>query len=104
MTLPISPVPATDGWKLAAPVTKFLAVWLASRAFGLCLAAAMTAAVDLGIVDLAGDPSSIRAALGWLQAGPFKQRDACRAVSDRRGTARIGSLTTVAAPAQESAA
>jgi len=30
--------------------------------------------MDLAIVDLAGDPSGIRAALGWLQAGPFKER------------------------------
>jgi hypothetical protein len=64
----------------------------------------LTAAVDLGIVDPAGGPSGIRAALNWLQAGPFKQRDAWLALSDGRGTARTGSLTTVAAPTQESAA
>jgi hypothetical protein len=104
MTLPISPVPATDDWKLAAPVTKFIAVRSASRAFGLCLAAPLTAAVDLGIVDLAGDPGGIRAAPGWFQAERFKQRDAWLAVSDGRGTARIGSLTTVAVPTQESVA
>ena len=104
MTLPISPVPATDDWKLEAPVTKFIAVRSASGAFGLCLAAPLTAAVDLGIVDLAGDPSGIRAALNWLQAGPFKQCDAWLAVSDGRGTARIESLATVAAPTQDSAA
>jgi hypothetical protein len=104
MTLPISPVPATDGWKLEAPVTKFIAVRSASRAFGLCLAAPLTAAMDLAIVDLAGDPGGIRAALGWLQAAPFKERDAWLVVSDGRGTARIESLTTVAAPTQDSAA
>lgn len=86
------------------PLPKFIAVRSASRAFGLCLAAPLTAAVDLGIVDLAGDPGSIRAVLGWPQAGPFKQRDAWLAVSDGRGTARIESFTTVAAPTQESAA
>jgi len=60
--------------------------------------------MDLAIVDLAGDPSGIRAALGWLQAGPFKQREAWLVVSDRRGMARIEPLTTVATPPQDSAA
>jgi hypothetical protein len=60
--------------------------------------------MDLAIVDLAGHPSGIRAAPGWLQAGPFKERDAWLVVSDGRGTARIESSTTVAAPAQDSAA
>ena len=104
MTLPISPVPATDGWKLDAPVTKFIAVRSASRAFGRCLAAPLTAAMDLAIVDLAGDPSGIRAALGSLQPGPFKEREAWLMVSDGRGMARIEPLTTVAAHTQDSAA
>jgi len=39
-----------------------------------------------------------------MKAGPFRERDAWLALPDERGGARVETLTSIAAPAQESVA
>lgn len=54
------------------------------------------------IVDLAGPPNGVMAAVDWMLAGPFKDREASLIVFDARGQTRIESLKTFAAAAHGS--
>jgi len=49
------------------------------------------------IVDWAGDPGGVSAAIAWLKAGPFKDRNAKIVVRDLAGGTRIATLDDVAA-------
>ena len=52
------------------------------------------------IVEWAGDPRGVSAALGWLKAGPFKGRNAKIVLRDLGGQARIATLDAIAASAE----
>jgi hemolysin-activating ACP:hemolysin acyltransferase len=57
---------------------------------------------DIGwIVDWAGDPNGVSAAIAWLKAGPFKDKNAKIAVRDLAGGARIATLDDVAEASAE---
>ena len=49
------------------------------------------------IVDWAGDPPGVAAAIAWLKAGPFKDRNAKIVVRKLSGLAHISTLDDVAA-------
>jgi hemolysin-activating ACP:hemolysin acyltransferase len=49
------------------------------------------------IVDWAGDPPGVAAAITWLKAGPFKERHAKIVVRELAGSARVTTLDAVAA-------
>ena len=49
------------------------------------------------IVDWAGDPPGVAAAIAWLKAGPFKDRSAKIVVRELSGLAHISTLDDVAA-------
>jgi hemolysin-activating ACP:hemolysin acyltransferase len=49
------------------------------------------------IVDWAGDPPGVAAAIAWLKAGPFKDRNAKIVVRELSGLAHISTLDDVAA-------
>jgi hemolysin-activating ACP:hemolysin acyltransferase len=55
------------------------------------------------IVDWAGDPRGVSAAIGWLKAGPFKYRNAKIVVRDLAGQARVATLDDLAAASAEGA-
>ena len=49
------------------------------------------------IVDWAGEPPGVAAAIAWLKAGPFKDRGAKIIVRELAGLARVTTLDAVAA-------
>jgi cytolysin-activating lysine-acyltransferase len=53
------------------------------------------------IVDWAGDPSGVSAAIGWLKAGPFRDRNAKIVVRDLVGRARVATLDDLVAASAE---
>jgi len=53
------------------------------------------------IVDWAGDPRGVSAAIDWLKAGPFKDKNAKIVVRDLGGQARVATLNDVAAASAE---
>lgn len=55
------------------------------------------------IVDWAGDPPGVAAAIAWLKAGPFKDRNAKIVVRELSGLAHVTTLDDVAAATHEEA-
>jgi hemolysin-activating ACP:hemolysin acyltransferase len=55
------------------------------------------------IVDCAGAPRGVSAAIAWLKAGPFKDRNAKIVVRDHSGQARVATLDDAAVAAAEEA-
>jgi cytolysin-activating lysine-acyltransferase len=55
------------------------------------------------IVDWAGDPRGVSAVIGWLKAGPFRDRNAKIVVRELGGQARVAALDDVAAASAEGA-
>jgi hemolysin-activating ACP:hemolysin acyltransferase len=55
------------------------------------------------IVDWAGDPSGVAAAIAWLKAGPFRDRNAKIVVRELSGLAHVTTLDDVAAATHEEA-
>jgi hypothetical protein len=55
------------------------------------------------IVDWAGDPPGVAAAVAWLKAGPFKDRNAKIVVRELSGVAHISTLDDLAAASREEA-
>jgi hemolysin-activating ACP:hemolysin acyltransferase len=55
------------------------------------------------IVDCTGAPRAVSAAIAWLKAGPFKDRNAKIVVRDHAGQARVATLDDAAATAAEEA-
>jgi len=55
------------------------------------------------IVDWAGDPPGVAAAIAWLKAGPFKHRNAKIVVRELSGVAHISTLDAAAAASRQQA-
>jgi len=53
------------------------------------------------IVDWAGDPPGVAAAIAWLKAGPFKDKNAKIVVRELCGPAHVTTLDDVAAASHE---